>query len=261
VRALAAAVEIELPDLDTPPPAGHDPALLAPIGPLYLAHELDQAGLLRTAELIAGLFASGAIEQPLGATAALLHEFWQKRTARLSADERAHLLGQTFEPQVFYPRMERLCAALAAMADNAGVADVHEEVGLEQAAADLAELMAARTGGMLAYAAEDIVGAIRSALEFMRDRSLLMAFGVRDVWGLVATTGAAQGVNESDVRRHVDLARSGAAVLVWLSGAAGGPLHLDPAGTPAQTRIAAAMRWRQGWQPARAIVSREPARV
>jgi hypothetical protein len=44
-----------------------------------LADELEHASLLRIAESIAGLFASGAITHPLGATAQLIAEFWIRR--------------------------------------------------------------------------------------------------------------------------------------------------------------------------------------
>ena len=102
---------------------------------------------------------------------------------------------------------------------------------------------------MLAYAAADIIGALKAALDFMRDRTLQSAFGARDLWDLVVTAGAAQGVDGAVVRRHVDLARAGASVLVWLAGAAGRSLRLDPADPQAQAVIAAAVRWRLARQP------------
>jgi hypothetical protein len=247
-RALAELGDFALPDLDTPAPAARDAALLAPLGPLYVAHELEQAGLLRAAELIAGLFASGTIQQPLGATAGRLNDFWRGRHERLGEAERAQLLGRTFEAQAFYPRMDRLCAALAALADNADASDLRETVGVEQAGWALVDLLAARAGGMLSYAAADILGAVKAALAFMRERTLQVAFGTHDLWSLVAASGAAQGIDAAAVRRHVELAREGASILVWLAAAAGTTLRLDPASPQARSLIGAALRWRLSHQ-------------
>ena len=87
-RALARAME--LGDIDLPPgaPNAQDRAQLQAAAPLYFASELEAAGLLPTAELVAGLFASGAITQPLGPAAQLLHTFWRHRRERLDAKER-----------------------------------------------------------------------------------------------------------------------------------------------------------------------------
>lgn len=268
-QALADLGDIDLPDLDTPAPAAYNPALLAPLGPLYLAHELEQAGVLRTAESVAGLFASGAIQQPLGAIAGRINDFWHQRNQRLTEAERAQLLGQLFEPQVFNPRMQRLCAAIAALADNADASDLREEVGLEQAGLDLVDMLAARSGGMLAYAASDILAAVKVALGFLGDRGLQLAFGAQDLWSLVSSAGAAQGVDASEVRRHVDLARDGANVLVWLAGAAGrgsaggagGTLRLDPARPEAAKVIAAALRWQMAWRDADSFAGLDSSRT
>ena len=264
VRAFADLGDIDLPDLDTPPPAARDAELLAPIGPLYMAYELEQAGLLRTAELVAGLFASGAIQQPLGETEARINDFWRLRQQRLSEAERLQLLGQIFDPQAFYPHMQRLCVAIAALADNIDAGDLREAVGLEQAALALAELLASRSGGMLAYAASDILAAVNTALAFMNDRALQLAFGARDLWALVATAGTAQETDAGKVRLHVELAREGASVLVWLAGTAARPAaaqasgrrrasggaggSLDPAGPLPIKLIGAALRWQMAWQ-------------
>src|SRR5205814_7420719 len=77
LRALAKALA-DLGDIDLPDtaPTAQDAQNLEVIAPLYLASELEQAGLLRTAELIAGLFASGTIAQPLGPTSQLIASFW-----------------------------------------------------------------------------------------------------------------------------------------------------------------------------------------
>lgn len=94
-RAARAGALAELGDIDLPDtaPTTEDAQHLEVIAPLYLAHELEQAGLLRTGELVAGLFASGAITQPLGPSAQLIADFWRGRRERLAEAERQQLFA------------------------------------------------------------------------------------------------------------------------------------------------------------------------
>ncbi|GAB4550147.1 MAG: hypothetical protein Tsb007_01170 [Rhizobacter sp.] len=243
VRALGAATPIDLPELGGAP-TQFDAAVLAPLPSLYLARELDAAGLLRTAELVAGLFASGAITAPLepqvGRT---LHDFWQARHHRLGEQERSHLFAQVFEGTGFEAGMRRVCLALVAMADNAGVEDLRESVGLEQAALSLADGLWPSISGMVAFAARDVIEALGVASRVLREKSLQAAFGVQDLWSLVATTQRAQGTSERSARDHVDRGRNGMVVLRWLAGAASHGARLDLADAQAESVISAAQRW------------------
>src|SRR5262249_48658014 len=129
-KALADLGDIALPDTA---PTEEDAHNLEAIAPLYLASELEQAGGLRHAEGRAGLFASGAINQPLGPTAQLIATFWQQRHERLSQQERQQLFAQVFEPSGFYPLMQALCTALANQLDNPPRAsDVHARIAMHE---------------------------------------------------------------------------------------------------------------------------------
>jgi hypothetical protein len=243
--ALAELGDIELPDGT---PTAEDAQHLEIIGPLYLACELEQAGVLRTAELIAGLFAGGAITQPLGPTAQLIAEFWKTRRERLSSAEREQLFAQVFEPQGFYPLMQALCGALTDQLDNPPRAsDVHARVALQEAADALAGWLAPRAVGMATFAAEDIVHALSQATHFLRDRLLQTAFGVHDLWGLLDTVGSTKGAGPDQIRQHVELGRHGAAVLGWLAGAVRQHYAFDPVAADGQQLIAAAEAWRMAW--------------
>jgi hypothetical protein len=243
--ALAELGDIELPDTA---PTAEDAQNLETIAPLYLASELEHAGLLRTAELIAGLFASGAITQPLGPTAQLIADFWKTRRERLSAAEREQLLAQVFEPKGFYPLMQRLCDALTDQLDNPPRAsDVHAGVALQEAADALGGWLAPRAVGMASFAAQDIVQALSQATHFLRDRLLQTAFGVHDLWGLLNTVGSAQGADAGQIRKRVELGRQGTAVLGWLAGAVPQRYAFDPGGPPGQQLMAAAEAWRTAW--------------
>ena len=247
-RAARAAALAELGDIELPDsaPTAEDAAHLEVISPLYLACELEQAGLLRTAELVAGLFASGAITQPLGATAQLIVEFWRGRRERLAAAERDQLFAQVFEPQAFYPMMQALCDALADQLDSPPrVSDIHARVVLQEAADALAGWLSPRAVGMAAYAAQDIVQALSQATRFLRDRLLQTAFGVHDLWGLVTVVASQQG--GGDIRGRVELGRAGATVLGWLAGAVPRRYAFDPAAAEGRQLMAAAESWRMAF--------------
>lgn len=244
-KALADLGEIELPDSA---PTAEDARNLEVIAPLYLACELEQAGLLRTAELVAGLFASGAITQPLGPTAQLVASFWQGRRDRLTQEERQQLFAQVFEPAGFYPRMQALCDALANQLDSPPrPGDVRARIVLEEAAEALGGWLSPHASGMAQFAATDIVNALSQATRFLRDRVLQAAFGVRDLWGLVDAVGSAQHQGAGSARQRVELGRHGAEVLGWLARGITQSYALDPAGAEGQRLMTSAEGWRSAW--------------
>lgn len=256
-HAARAGALTELGDIDLPDtaPTTEDAQHLEAIAPLYLAHELEQAGLLRTAELVAGLFASGAITQPLGPSAQLIADFWRGRRERLSEAERQQLFAQVFEPQGFYLLMQALCGALSDQLGNPPRAsDVHAQVVLHEAAEALGGWLVPRAVGMAAFAAQDIVHALSQATHFLRDRLLLTAFGVHDLWGLLETVGSTQGQGTAAIRQHVELGRQGTTVLAWLAGAVPAGYAFDPASAQGRQLMAAAYAWRMTWERVRGSV-------
>jgi len=206
----------DLGDIELPPGAlrPEDRAQLQAAGPLYFASELNAAGVLATAELVAGLFASGAITQPLGPTAQLLHAYWRGRRDRLDENERSALFSRVIEAPHFDRLMAALCSALLAQADSA---ELHEQVALSVAAQSLGEFLSQRVDSMASIAGRDIVVNINQALALLRDRLLQTAFGVRGLWQLIAVAGASQGQTATSVLRHVDQGRAGQSVLLWLA--------------------------------------------
>jgi len=244
-KALADLGDIELPDTA---PTVEDAHNLEVLAPLYLASELEQAGLLRTAELVAGLFASGSITQPLGPTAQLIATFWQQRHERLTQQERQQLFAQVFEPAAFYPLMQALCDALADQLDNPPRAsDVHARVAMQEAADALGGWLAPHAIGMAQFAATDIVNALAQATHFLRDRLLQAAFGVHDLWSLVGAVGSAQGQGPGQARQRVELGRHGAEVLGWLAHGVTQGYAFDPASAEGQSLMTSAEGWRMAW--------------
>lgn len=249
-RALSRTLS-ELGDLDLPDgaPNAMDVTQLQAAGPLYFASELEQAGLLSTAELVAGLFASGAITQPLGPVAQQINAFWRARRERLEKGERDAIFARVIEAPYFDRLMTTLCTAIVAQADGN---DLREGVALSATAQGLAEFLAQRVDAMASIAVRDIVDSINAGLGFLRDRLLQTAFGVRSLWQLMAVTANTQGSNlqgsaatgAGDVQRHVDRGRAGQTVLLWLSANfGGGTIALDPNRAEDIELMMSAQRW------------------
>ena len=243
VRALSDLGAIDLPD---GAPNAMDAAQLQAAGPLYFAGELEQAGLLRCAELIAGLFASGAITQPLGPVAMQINTFWRGRRERLEQAEREAIFARVLEPPHFERLMSALCEAIVAQADGS---DMREGVTLATTAQSLAEFLALRVDPMASIAARDLVDTIHAALKFLRDRMLQTAFGVHSLWALLAVaanTDAQLGTasNAGAVQRRAERGRSGQSVLLWLAQHYGEDnIELDLGSADDTALVMSAQRW------------------
>lgn len=237
VRALSGLGGIELPE----PADAYDAPMLQAAAPLYFASELESAGLLATAELVAGLFASGAITQPLGPAAQLINRYWRTRRERLDEGERRAIFARVVEAPYFDALMRALCRAIVAHADGT---DVRERVQLGTAASSLAAFLGQRMDPMARLAAGELVANIDQALGFLRDRRLQQAFGTQSLWQLVSVVGAAQGQGAASVQRHVDQGRSGQTLLLWLAGQGADPAPVVDTGNV--ELIGAAQRWLAG---------------
>ena len=237
-RMLADLGDIDLPDTA---PAAQDRARLQAAAPLYLAAQLEDAGVLPAAETVAGLFASGAVNQSLGAAASLLHAFWRHRRERLDANERAAIFARVFEGAAFDRLMRPLCEAIVAQADGA---DIRDQVALATAAQQVAAHLAQRVDAMAAMAARDIVDALNLALAFLRDRALLVAFGVPSLWSLLSLPGMHARAGAVAPQSALDRGRAGQTVLLWVAQRGGdGAIGLDPATDAGRDLVLAAQRW------------------
>jgi hypothetical protein len=250
--ALASLGDIDLP-APTVPPRSAD--VLAAVPTLYWVHGLDQAGVLKAADTVAGLWASGAIQVPLPDRGQALQAYWRTRRERLTAGERAQLLGQVFDARDFEPAMRRLCRTLVALADNAGQHDLREEVGLQMAASALLDLCSTRLEGAPLAAATELLAHARAAVVALSPRALQAAFAVRDFYGLVDLSERAGTPGPAPAGRARDLAaraQAGAAVLRWLALAAAQGFAIDPQAAALQPLMANAQRWLSHGDPAAA---------
>jgi hypothetical protein len=253
VRRARAAASPEPDAIDMPEPSRSGDLQIA--GPLYLTAEYDAAGLIRTAELVAGLFAAGSITIPLGPVEALVNQFWHNRQQRLSAEERVHLLAGAFDPHVFPPLMQALCQALGAEGQVQAPPGIQAQVTLQTASDEVAACLEPHLVGMVVEAVPELLDTLTTATHILRDRRLQMAFGAPDLWALLGVVGRASGMSADAARHHAELGKSGAVVLGWL--AQGTPF--DPATPAGQQTIAAAVEWLLAWpmlgsQPAAASI-------
>jgi hypothetical protein len=234
--SLAVLGQIDLPDASTAPV---NVQTLMTLPTLYWVHGLDQAGLLTTLDTVAGLWASGAITTPLPDHGTALQQHWQHRNLRLKSADRQQLLNQVFEPHDFDPAMQRLCQALAALADNAGQHNMAEEVGLQMAAGQVLELCANRLQGALPLAAPELLTQAQTAVKILSQKPLQTAFAVRDLYSLIDIQ---QRARPGTARQAAQRAQAGAAVLRWLA-LAGANAPINPQDPALQPVLANAQRW------------------
>jgi hypothetical protein len=189
-------------DVELPPIIGSDAdqAHLRSVAPLYLAAELEQAGLVPAVELVSGLFVSGGLSGDLGPASSLLMRFWQERHNRFTAPERqaffSRLFGDTSGPALaidsgtnteFDGYMTALCTVLLNLRGSPLLpANYFSEVSLRTAALQLASNLLPRSGGMAGFAARDLLKTIQQALQILRQRSVQVQFRANSVWTAVS---------------------------------------------------------------------------
>ena len=214
----------ELGAIDIPPTVHGqiDQAKLRVIASLYLASELESAGVIPAIEQLSGLGGSAELPINLGKAAPLIAEFWHHRHDRATADDRKEIFTRLFGSD-FDELMLNLCEALYKLDElptNANYGGVAQQSRVRSAATKLLEAMVQGGGGMTAFMAQEIVNALKAALAILGHQDLKNAFGARDVWGTVAGIDRITKTQRSDPRLFVRRGRAGMTVLSWLAEAA-----------------------------------------
>jgi hypothetical protein len=83
-------------DLPEPDPARVDRAQLRALASIYLAADLEPAGIIASVEQVASLSASGGLSIDLRGAEPLLAQWWRRRHERMSADERGAFFARLF---------------------------------------------------------------------------------------------------------------------------------------------------------------------
>lgn len=254
----------ELGDIELPPEAESpaDQASLQAVAPLYLASELEAAGLLPAVELVVGLFASGGLNVGGGPAADRLAAFWQARRDRFAPAERRAFFARMFggggaslaaeggSNRAFLPHMIDLTEALYQWEGHplwAQRPGPREETRVRTAARQLAANLLPRSGGMVAFAARDILLTVKDALEILKDPAVQSLLGARSVWGAVRGIRQRYRMSPTDnLTTHVSRGQAGQTVLAWLAGVLPKLEYYNvPVLSPGDGVIFASARWLQ----------------
>jgi hypothetical protein len=262
VLALNELGDIELPDAT--PGTKDDQAQIRAIGPLYLAAQLEETGLLSAVETLSGLAISGALQGDLGAAAHLIENFWQGRNDRFHEKERRALFARLFgaehqEDAAFLPAKQGANASfenlMIDLAESLYKLDeqslggrygnIHAQNRLAMAARMLAENLLHRGGGMTAFAAKEILTTIQDAVRILQQAPVQHAFGARSMWSAVRVITTRYLHLNRETSSLVARGKSGLVILSWLADSLP---HLNrsplPA-TPDHPVVGAAIEWLQ----------------
>jgi hypothetical protein len=220
--------------IELPPAAGTrvDQAQLRAIASLYLASELESAGVVRSVETLAGLGRSGGLAIDLGRAAPLVAQFWKSRNDRVTPDERAAFFARLFAVGGetgggFDEAMLELCEALYKLderATNATYGGIAQQTRVRTAAENLAGQLVTASGGITVFLAQEVLQGLREALAILGNPDLRAAFGARDVWAVITAIDRLTQTHHGDARLYIRRGKAGMTVLAWLADAA---VHLD----------------------------------
>lgn len=252
-----------LQTLELPPGAEArvDRAQMRAMAALYLAADLEPAGVFSAVEALAALAASGALQADLGPVAAPLHSFWRERNNRVSRDERLAFFGRLFGAaygaqvvqganQQFESLMLELCESLYQLGEGLQPGphgSLSRQTRIRTGARNLLGNLVSAGGGATPFMARELMAGLQTALDILKHPHLQGLFGARDIWGVVvAVSRLAQQETVGDPRLFVRRGRAGMTLLVWLADSAdalrvyGAPLvSLD------HPVLAAAVEWLQ----------------
>jgi hypothetical protein len=208
-----------------------DQAQLRAVASLYLASDIDAAGVLAAAEMLSGLTRGGGpgVSLDLGAAAPLVADFWRHRADRPTPEEREHTFSELFGG-VFEDAMLNLCEALYKLdelATNPTYGGVAQQSRVRTTGAHLMETLTHATG-VTVFIAQALNDAIKQAIAILAHPDLRHAFGARDLWGTIAGLDRLTKTSRADPRLYVRRGRAGMTVLSWLADAAP---HLEDATT------------------------------
>jgi hypothetical protein len=226
--------DVELPELT--PSTPEDQAQIRAIAPLYLAAQLEEAGLLPAVETLSGLAFSGALQSDLGDAAGLIEDFWQERNRRFHENERRALYARLFGAESQFsssPVRDRmgsndefenvmidLAESLYKLGDNSIGADYGSPLAqtrLLTTTRNLAENLLNRSGGMTAFAASEILNTIQAAVQILRQPAVQRAVGGRSLWTSVRAIATRYLHRNTEISAFVTRGKSGLVLLSWVA--------------------------------------------
>ncbi|QAY75979.1 hypothetical protein [Sphingosinicella sp. BN140058] len=224
----------ELGDIDIPDPvaARIDKAQLRALATLYLAADLEPAGIIPAVETLAGLAATGALQVDLGAAEGLVAAWWRARNDRISEAERnaffSRLFGTSSSPVAadadrnfqFEDRMLELCEALYKL-DELGSGDPYgglaQQARVRAGARALIANLGEASSGSTAFVANEVVTTLKDAFAIVGHSSLRGAFAARDLWGVVGGIARIAHKSFSPAAPYIRRGKAGMIVVSWLA--------------------------------------------
>lgn len=210
---------IDLPALG---PGQLVPSQIRASGVLYWTSEVEKAGLLPMIEALSRAVVDGTFLQPLGRAAFELTRLWRQRERRFSASERTALFQRIFgdgEGAPGFPTafrsLVRLLVAVGRSPRDEGIG--HLEARVAVAAQDVGSILSAGGVGIAGFAAREIVGQVREALDLLRDPDLERALGGGPPWQLVVRHAPAFLRRHLRPQRHLSLANAGLPIIGWIA--------------------------------------------
>lgn len=224
----------QLGDIDIPEPvaARIDKAQLRALAALYLAADLEPAGIIASVEALAGFSSTRAVSIDLGGAEPLLADWWRQRHDRVSAAERnaffSRLFGTASGPVAadigrnvqFEDRMLELCEALYKL-DEIPTGDPYggsmQQARVRRAARALMQNLGEASGGITAFMAGEINAALKQAVAIIGHPDLRGTFAAHDVWGVVAGIGRIARVAFNPPGPYLRRGKAGMTVIAWLA--------------------------------------------
>jgi hypothetical protein len=227
VTAADDPLRLDLPALG--PSAGELPSssTVRVLAGLYLASELEQAGVVPIAELLAEQ--RYTLNLSSYESAAKLEDFatrmraWYDRAGRIQIYARLFGSGPAATNDAgvlvnreFVPQLAALCHALARYTDtmNAGGPGVGLEASVRLTAQALLGNVAQRALGNTLLAARRLEDEVRHAVDVLRDPAISMLVGARTLQQTIVNI---LGKDAPDVQRLIDTGLTGQKVIDWLS--------------------------------------------
>lgn len=224
--------ELEAINLPDPVSARIDRAQIRALASIYLAADLEPAGIISSVERLAALSSTGSLSIGLGGAGQLLEQWWRQRHDRMSADERnaffAQLFGTTAGPinasasrnLRFEDRMLELCEALSRV-DQDGAAQAYGgtmgQARIRSAARALAQNLGDASSGMAAFVAKEVITTLKDAFAVLGHADLRGAFAARDLWGVVRAIARLSHSDQTDPQTYVRRGKAGMLLLAWLA--------------------------------------------
>lgn len=209
-----------------------DRAQLRALASIYLAADLEPAGIIASAEQLAALVATGVVNFDLGGAAPLIEQYWRHRRDRMATEERsaffARLFGTSSGPVSaeagrnarFEDRMFELCEALTKFEEQGGPSERGTNMGqvrVRNAARALSQNLGDASSGMTAFIADEVMKTLKEAFAILGHPDVRGAFQARDIWDVVRAIARHGHVAVADVHRYVRRGKAGMILLAWLA--------------------------------------------